>query len=160
MALSLRLVDPKRITRAAATTLRMVFRDKQIHVRFRPESPWRKFQADPVHLQEVFSNLLSNAAKFAPERSVVSVTFSHRTDSVQFSVCDQGPGVPESERIFERFTTAENAGARGGTGLGLYVVRELVRLHGGTAWLDADSGATCFRFSLPLIQSEEVSEHE
>ncbi|MDQ7796889.1 MAG: ATP-binding protein, partial [Spirochaetia bacterium] len=68
-------------------------------------------------------------------------------------VSDAGPGVPHAERdkIFEKYYTSQDAGARAGTGLGLYIARQLALLHGGDLWFDSrGSDRTRFCFSIPL----------
>ena len=99
---------------------------------------------DEDALARVLANLLDNAARHA--RTSVVVTAARAGDRILVAVTDDGPGIPEAdrERVFERFTRLDDARARdaGGAGLGLAIVRELVRRHGGTVRLrNAPSGA-------------------
>jgi signal transduction histidine kinase len=98
---------------------------------------------DENELERVVANLLDNAVRHARSSVRVSalVTGSHAV----VTVVDDGPGVPEAdrERVFDRFTRLDDARARdaGGAGLGLSIVRELVRRHGGAVTLaDANPG--------------------
>jgi PAS domain S-box-containing protein len=88
--------------------------------------------ADPAHLQLVLGNLLGNATKYG--RPPITVTVSNRRDHVEIRVCDNGEGVPEKfvPQLFDRFTRADIgvATTAPGTGLGLYLVRQLVRAGG------------------------------
>lgn len=87
--------------------------------------------ADPARLRQVVVNLVDNATRHSPPGGRVSVRA--RTGSgLQIDVCDEGPGIPESERerVFQRFTRGDTAD--GGTGLGLAIARWAVELHGGT----------------------------
>lgn len=98
---------------------------------------------DENELSRVVANLLDNAVRHA--RSKVSVSGSSGGGSVVVTVVDDGPGIPaaDRERVFDRFTRLDDARARdaGGAGLGLSIVRELVRRHGGTVTLgDASPG--------------------
>jgi signal transduction histidine kinase len=105
---------------------------------------------DPTWIEQVLSNLLGNAIRYAPEGSTVRVSLAGENAWVRCEVVDRGPGVPPElrEAIFERF---HQGGARpGSAGLGLYVARQLVQLHGGRIWAEAaDEGGARFCFELP-----------
>lgn len=91
--------------------------------------------ADPVRLEQVLVNLLTNAARYMPPGGLIEVTAEARPDEVALVVRDHGPGIPSDllPRIFEAFTQGPRDLHRheGGLGLGLTVVRRLVELHGG-----------------------------
>jgi signal transduction histidine kinase len=98
---------------------------------------------DPVALRQVFDNLVTNALRHASSR--VTIAAGRSADRVVVTVTDDGPGIPaaDRDRVFDRFTRLDDARTRdsGGAGLGLAIVRELVRLHGGTITLgDAAPG--------------------
>lgn len=104
---------------------------------------------DPMRFHQIMANLLSNAAKFSPAGSVVSVRTSIQNNCFRISVADQGPGIPESfrDRIFEKFSQADavDARQRGGTGLGLAIVKELTNRMGGQISFDSEAGkGSCF----------------
>jgi PAS domain S-box-containing protein len=109
---------------------------------------------DEDRLIQVFTNLLSNAAKFSPEGGSVRVTVSPLDRRFRISVADEGPGIPEEfrERIFGKFAQADSSDTRtkGGTGLGLSIVREIVERLGGAVGFDSvpGEGAT-FHVDLP-----------
>jgi signal transduction histidine kinase len=86
---------------------------------------------DPIRVRQVLTNLLSNAVKYTPAGSPVEVTLQRMGESVELAVRDHGPGIPptEAERVFERNARLTHDGS--GSGLGLYVSRELARAHGG-----------------------------
>jgi PAS domain S-box-containing protein len=109
--------------------------------------------ADPGRLAQVVANLLSNAAKFSANRPI-SVSVVRSDSMLRVSVRDRGPGVPENvrERIFQRFTQAEDetARTRRGTGLGLSIAKAIVeRLGGAIGYRPAEGGGSCFWFELP-----------
>jgi signal transduction histidine kinase len=114
--------------------------------------------AEGRRVDQVLVNLVNNAAKFAPPASAVKVQIAPAGDhEVQVCVLDRGPGVPpdERERVFEKFYTKSPDKALAGLGLGLFICRELVRLHGGRIWLeDRDGGGSCFCFTLPRLREE------
>jgi signal transduction histidine kinase len=100
-------------------------------------------RVDPEDLYRIMTNLVDNAVRHA--RSAVWLAAEPRPEQVQITVTDDGPGIPEAdrERVFRRFTRLDDARAvdDGGVGLGLAIVAELVRRHGGTVRLsDAEPG--------------------
>lgn len=113
---------------------------------------------DAQRLQQVLANLLSNAAKFSPEGSVVEVVVVEGQGMVRVAVRDQGPGIPEGfrERVFEKFSQADASDTRrrGGTGLGLAISRELIERMGGHIGFDSVEGqGACFHFDLPCSKA-------
>ena len=106
-----------------------------------PSAPMPSLHGDPRLLRRLFRNLLENAARHGGAGQP-AVSVSHAGSMAKVSVCDRGPGVPEDERelIFERFQHGTSAGHRGGLGLGLYISKEIVQLHGGTISCEAPIG--------------------
>jgi signal transduction histidine kinase len=107
--------------------------------------------ADPDHLERMLRNYVTNALKYGGPPVVVTAASSG--GSVEFRVCDGGPGVPPEfvPRLFEKFARA-NAPARReqpGTGLGLCIVRGLAEANGGGAWYEPAATGSCFAFRLP-----------
>ena len=102
-------------------------------------------------LNQVWANLIDNAIDASPESGHVQVCASSRDGSVMVQVVDHGPGVPEEirERIFEPFFTTKPQGQ--GTGIGLDIVRRLVRQHGGSIEVASGPGRTEFQVILPVV---------
>lgn len=92
-------------------------------------------KADPVRLQQIFSNIISNAVKYTPKGGEVKIGASVADDIISFWVRDDGPGIPESARaqLFERFSVPvhERSIQASGTGLGLAITQELAERQGG-----------------------------
>lgn len=112
---------------------------------------------DRQRIEQVLTNLINNALKYSPHGGDVEVTIREdpKTDNAVVSVRDHGIGIPAQQqaRIFGRFVRADNARDQGisGTGLGLYLCRELVERHGGRIWFDSTEGqGSTFHISLPL----------
>lgn len=112
-----------------------------------------RVMADPVRLVQVMVNLLHNAIKFTPAGGKIVLSAQLQKKKIQFSVQDNGIGIPAGEitRIFERFYKTDRARSSGGTGLGLAICRHLVEAHGGAIWVESREGeGSTFFFSIPL----------
>lgn len=108
--------------------------------------------ADSTRLTQVFDNLLSNAVKYAPG-SPVSITLKNTGDSCSIYVEDKGPGIAQNhlEHLFERFyRVPETSVTTHGTGLGLYICKEIIQAHGGKITVSSEvSKGTTFTINLP-----------
>lgn len=98
---------------------------------------------DEERLRQVIMNLVTNALRVSPEGSAISMACAQHDDTVQIEISDNGPGIPENERVrvFERFYRADSSRAAGdqtGAGLGLAIVKWIVELHGGTVRAEAN----------------------
>jgi PAS domain S-box-containing protein len=110
--------------------------------------------ADEGLLRQVLDNLLDNAVKYSPAGGDVRLSVEAADAVVRFGVADQGLGIPAAEhgRIFEKFyrLDPDMTGGIGGTGLGLYIARELVRRVSGRIWVEAnDAEGSTFYVELP-----------
>jgi signal transduction histidine kinase len=110
--------------------------------------------ADPEKLRRVLVNLVDNAVKYSPDGGRIEVEVAPSDGWVRFSVRDEGLGIPEAEmeRIFDKFHRLDPYLQRGvsGTGLGLYICRELVRQMNGRIWVESSVGeGSTFSFELP-----------
>ena len=115
--------------------------------------------ADPNQLHQVLANLVDNAIKYSPEGGPVAVALSNGDGSIRFTVADSGLGIPASEhrRIFEKFYRLDPGMTRGigGTGLGLYICRELVRRMDGKIWVESKLGeGSTFVVELPAADEK------
>jgi signal transduction histidine kinase len=102
----------------------------------------------PTRIRQALDNLLSNALRFAPPSTVVEVSVAPEASGWRIAVTDEGPGVPEGERdrIFEPFSRGRKETA--GAGLGLAIVREVAREHGGATWVEPRRDRTEFVIQL------------
>jgi signal transduction histidine kinase len=112
--------------------------------------------ADPDRVNQAVTNLISNAVKFSPPDSRVEVRTSRVDQGVRISISDEGAGIPEEfrARIFQRFAQADSTDVRqkGGSGLGLSIVREIMDRHGGSVSFDSEPGVgTRFHLDFPAI---------
>ncbi len=116
--------------------------------------PMFSIEVDSLMIQEVVLNLVENAIKYTPNDGKIEVKTQEVDDKVIFTVHDSGPGIPSQDRehIFEKFFRgqAEQSTVKG-TGLGLFLVKYFVELHGGEVFLESDIGkGTRVGFTLPL----------
>jgi signal transduction histidine kinase len=113
---------------------------------------------DALRVEQVLSNLLDNAVKLSPDGGPIDVCLTQRaTFSVELSVRDHGLGIPpeKREQIFERFYQAHGHDHRSGLGLGLYISRQMVELHGGEMRAEfPPDGGSRFVVRLPLAVGE------
>jgi PAS domain S-box-containing protein len=110
---------------------------------------------DPSRIEQVLTNLLSNAAKYGYPSSPIDVDVRRSGREIVVAVTNQGPGIPASElpRLFTRFFRARRAerGRVPGLGLGLFISRGIVESHGGRIWAESIPGqTTTFKFALPI----------
>lgn len=126
-----------------------------------------RVNGDVDRLVQVVINLLSNAAKYSPKKAAVTVTVTNDGENGHLIVADRGPGVPEAfrDRIFSRFAQADSSDARGksGTGLGLYIAKEIAERHGGRLWFESPpEGGARFHLDLPLekVQLRRAGAHD
>ncbi|MBO8128339.1 MAG: HAMP domain-containing protein [Peptococcaceae bacterium] len=107
-------------------------------------------------IEQVLTNLISNAIRFSPAEGTITIAAVSKSDTVEISVADEGPGIPPEEQphIWERFHRVEKSRARdlGGTGLGLAIVKEIVEAHGGRVWVESEPGkGSIFSFTIPVV---------
>lgn len=123
--------------------------------------PLPPVSADVDRLHQVLVNLVSNAWKFSPPQSSVTVGACQRGREVIFSVKDCGAGIPAEAlpQLFRKFFRVDNGATRkvGGTGLGLALVKEIVEAHHGRIWVESEVGVgSTFFFSLPLADASAL----
>ena len=142
---------------AAIETNQAYAMQRQVQLRIVRRDDHAQVLVDPNRLQQVLSNLLSNAAKFSPPNSLVEVALQCVQGRIRVEVIDHGSGVPEAfhSRIFQKFAQADSADTRkqGGTGLGLAISKELIEQMGGQVGFSRTTGGgATFYFELPLVQ--------
>ena len=116
---------------------------------------------DELRLEQVLQNLIQNALKYSPDGEPVAVRVERRLGQAAVAVTDRGIGIPAAAlpRLFARFYRAPNAEAQqiGGMGVGLYVVKEIITLHGGDVMVESVEGqGSTFTILLPLLTSGDV----
>ncbi len=110
---------------------------------------------DPSKIEQVITNLVSNAIEHTKPDSQVVICLALNDTSITFSVADQGPGIPENEmaKLFQPFekTSVKKTGGEKSTGLGMLITRKIIEAHNGEIWADSQVGeGTKIVFTLPL----------
>lgn len=123
----------------------------------KPKTPFQKIPLDANLMRQVFNNIFSNAIKYSPEnRCDISISMEEvNGEYILISIADKGIGIPTNlqSRVFEKFFRADNALKTDveGTGLGLYVVKMILNLFGGTVWFESrENVGTTFYITIPL----------
>jgi two-component system sensor histidine kinase KdpD len=113
---------------------------------------------DQTLVEQVVRNLIGNAVKYAGPHASIALAARVVEGSVEVSITDDGPGIPEADRaaIFDIFFRSRSTAARArGAGIGLFVCRRLVESMDGRIWAtEAPGGGACLRFALPIYASD------
>jgi len=137
-----------------------VFQSKKVDLTCGFDVSPMTISVDPIRLQQIVGNLLTNALKFTPPEGRVSVDLASDNSEAVITIRDTGTGIRSEllPRIFDRFAQSESSKALGGLGLGLSIVRDLVTLHGGTVKIESpgEGRGTMVRIGLPVDQSADL----
>ena len=136
-------------------SLRSLAEVNKVSIRSEQDERLPEVMADRDRVEQVITNLLSNALKYSPAEKDVWVRVASVDNSVRVAVCDEGPGIPPDQlgRVFDRFQ--QLSGAKKGTGLGLAIARALVEQHHGRMWVESELGqGTSFYFEIPAAGGE------
>jgi two-component system phosphate regulon sensor histidine kinase PhoR len=134
-----------------------------LHVDLAPSIPI--IEADEDKIDQILTNLVNNAIKYSPKGGAVTVHGKMMSSElVQMAVSDQGMGIPKEQigKMFQRFHRVDNRDTReiGGTGIGLFLVKNLIETHHGKIWIESEVGkGTTFFFTLPVKQPEETEDN-
>ena len=153
-------VQPMRLeTLLRDVTLRARTRDEHQDIVLALNAVGQQIQGDPVRLAQVFDNLLTNAGKYAPGSPVI-ITLDSVSDGMRITVEDHGPGIPPEhlDSLFQRFfRVPDNSSNARGTGLGLYICRQIIQAHHGKITVESKIGqGTKFTINLPFDQPIET----
>jgi len=158
--LTVTMFDIEILIANALDLLQPAARHGRIEVQFEPSGSLPTVEGDRQAIDQVISNLVSNAIKYSHEEGVVSIECTAREDEVIVSVTDTGFGISAEDqaRLFERFYRGSDPSKLQirGTGLGLYVSKGLIERHHGRLWCRSESGrGSEFSFALPFEQPAE-----
>jgi len=151
LRLQMKGVDINILVAAVVADLKLI--DQNHHMTIEGQAK-RKVKIDEIRIRQVLVNLLNNAKAYSPVGSEIVVSIAKVDEDLIIKVIDSGPGIAKKERgrIFEAFYQKDDGRkGRAGFGLGLYVSRQIMDLHGGKIWVESSSGkGSTFAFSLPI----------
>jgi PAS domain S-box-containing protein len=153
LVLECKLVDLPALVHDVVERTAEITRGHPVRVDVKCEIPL--LEIDPIRIEQVLTNLLSNAAKYSYPGTPIELTLECRDREIDTSVTNRGPGISQEElpRLFTRFYRTPEARAAhvAGLGLGLYITKGLVEAHGGRIWVQSVPGqTTTFTFTLPI----------
>ncbi|MCJ7636852.1 MAG: ATP-binding protein, partial [Nitrososphaeraceae archaeon] len=131
----------------------------QVRIVYEPSKDIILVNADKGRLNQLLSNLLDNALKFTKEGNIIIATKKQKDDEVIVSIKDSGTGIdPEIlPRLFTKFATKSEQG----TGLGLYICKNITEAHGGRMWAEGNpEGGSTFYFTVSIVKSDKIEESE
>ena len=150
-------IDLLTLVKQAVDELQNNAKDKNLKLSIiEPKTPLPNVNADPDRIVQVCINLINNAIKYTPSGEVavkIELKFNH----IVVSVSDSGIGISKSDQrhLFEKFHRIDNPATAGimGTGLGLYIVKNIISLSGGEVNIESEPGkGSTFSFSLPVVK--------
>ena len=158
------LVDPRKLVSRTIDAISAIAKEAGVSINSKITTT-NQIQGDFERLMQVLTNLVSNAIKFSPKDSVVTVTVETRLNWIRFGIKDEGPGIPEDQipKLFAMFRQLDSSDARrkGGTGLGLSIAKSIVEQHDGTIGVESEVGnGSLFWFEIPIVgknQDEDSS---
>ena len=145
-------VKPETIADNAINAVLNTAREKNITIQKNYQENLGKVKADAEKTVWVLNNFLTNAIKHSSNDSTIHVSVRKSENGIEFSVLDQGPGIPSEylSKVFERFFKVPGSKA-GGTGLGLAISKEFIEAEGGQIWVKSEIGSgSTFGFNLPM----------
>jgi two-component system OmpR family sensor kinase len=164
LKLELKPVNLTDLVRRKISQIEVSAREKSIRLDFNAPDGLPKVMIDPARMEQVLSNLLTNAIRHTPERGIITSTVANKNNGVAdrvtghhilVSVKDTGEGIRAENlpHIFERFYRVDSSRARseGGAGLGLAIVKQIVEAHDGVVWVESDLGqGSTFYIAIPI----------
>lgn len=156
MVIDKKVFDLASLAQSVTEKLKIDAKNHGIEVNFSQDGDTFSFYGDRDRMEQVITNIVSNAIKYTPSGGKVFVTAGSRYTEAFVRVQDNGIGIPQKDlpRIFERFYRVDKARSResGGTGLGLAIAKELVELHGGRIDIKSREGkGTAVTITIPMI---------
>ncbi len=155
-----KVVNVERLIKDAAALVNF---SRRHTIEYHVDSNVSYIKGDQTKLRQVLQNLLSNAVKYSPKGGLIKVRAEDYTnEQLLVSVSDEGIGIPaeQMDKLFQKFSRIDSNEAREikGSGLGLWICKEIVRAHGGQIWVKSESGVgSVFSFTLRKAQTEPVA---
>lgn len=145
-------IDVTKLIAEVVTPIAEMARGKNIQLDVAMATDIGTIAVDPIRFKQILLNVLDNAVKFTPAQGLITITVQRTNTQIDFIIKDNGIGIPEADiaRVFGRFERATNNTRQSGTGIGLFLVKRLMELHGGSVSLTSVEGqGTSVTLSLP-----------
>lgn len=157
LRLDMKEVNLNQLIGSTLSDFSMTASEKNIALTYEPNTETINIKADPSRMHEIMANLIDNAIKYSQSGKTVIVRFKKEDSFAQVEVKDSGYGIPEEAKphLFEKFYRVNRSSSEPkGTGLGLFVTKELIERQGGKIWFESQVGkGTTFYFTVPLYQA-------
>jgi len=155
LKLNISSTDMAEMVRRSVSSYEVNAREKDVRLKLEEAAKIPEVKADPVRMEQVISNLLTNAIRHTPSGGSITVIIKEDKGGLVISVADTGEGIAPEDlpHVFERFYRSGSSRARkeGGTGLGLAIVKQMVEAHGGKVRVESKPGmGSVFSILLPL----------
>jgi K+-sensing histidine kinase KdpD len=158
VTLSKQPTDLRQLVNRVVGTLHPLIERKRHIVRLHLPESLSPVDVDRRRIEQVLTNIVSNATKFTPKHGQITISVGETPEDVQVCVIDNGPGVPPGDlaHIFEKFYVVRDGRGLAGLGLGLYISRQMIELHGGWIRVESQAGmGSTFCFAVPKTAPEE-----
>jgi signal transduction histidine kinase len=164
LKLNKEMIELNKIIRNVVNDFKKIINEKrygsvQVRIAYEPSKYIVLVNADKGRLNQLLSNLLDNALKFTREGNIIIAAKKRKDDEVIVSIKDSGIGInPEIlPQLFTKFSTKSEQG----TGLGLYICKNIAEAHGGRIWAEGNpEGGSTFYFTLSIVKSDKIEESE
>jgi signal transduction histidine kinase len=151
--LDIRSVSPYQVIENSTNAVSTPAKEKEIRFERQIEKDLPNIKADPDKITWVLNNFLTNAIKYAPTKSDITIECRKADGQLSFSVTDRGQGIEESylNRIFERYFQVPGRSDKKGSGIGLAICKEFIEAMRGNIWVKSKIGeGSTFGFSIPI----------
>lgn len=157
LTLATQPTDLRRIVERTVSAVTPLLEQKGQHLEITlPDQP-ALADVDRRRIEQALTNLLANAHKFSPKNGHIRVSLRPAGTELVIAVSDDGPGIPSAQQVhlFQRFYVIPDGARKAGLGLGLYITRQLVELHGGRVWVESEPGhGSTFYMTLPVLEGK------
>ena len=148
------------LLKECCSELKYLYVERQQIIKFEFDEQEYKTFADRLEIKRVMTNLLANAISYAPESSIIKIIIADRDDKMVFSVINKSSKLREEtiSNLFEKFASNAYRYERSGTGLGLYLSKQIIELHSGHIFAKKDNGEFIFGFELYNHENQNQQE--
>ena len=151
--LDIQSVSPYQIVDNSIKAITTAAKEKKLHIEKEMETNLPSIRVDPDKISWVLNNFLTNAIKYAPTESMITIEARKTDNQISFAVSDKGQGIEEAylTRIFERYFQVPGRSDKKGSGIGLAICKEFIEAMGGKIWVKSQIGTgSTFGFDIPI----------